>query len=257
MLTLLSPAKKLTTDIHYDDKRTTIQFEDLTCQLVKILKKYSKSDIAQLMGLSDKLAELNFERYQNFSLDESIAVTGPAAFMFQGDVYQTLTVEKFSKKALTFAQSHLAILSGLYGLLRPLDNIYPYRLEMGTKLASAKGKNLYEFWQPTLTQYLNQCLDKHKNSLLINLASNEYSQAIDKANLCHPMVDIVFKEQKAGKERVIGIYAKKARGMMANFIMTNQLDTLEELTNFNQGGYQLDKKQSNDQQLIFVAERSS
>lgn len=254
MLTVLSPAKKLkvTPDLPHPQS-TQVLFANKTMALIERLRPLTVAEIASLMKLSETLARLNFERYQDFDLAGSAdQPSANALFLFQGDVYQSLAADSLNETAIAFAQQHLAILSGLYGLLRPLDLIQPYRLEMGTKLANPAGKDLYVFWQKTITGYLNQQLAEQQNRVLINLASNEYASAIDVATLNYPMVTINFKEKKNGQLKTIGIHAKKARGAMARYLLSNHLDTLEELKQFDGLEYQFAPELSTHKQLTFV-----
>ncbi|KTD77554.1 protein YaaA [Legionella steigerwaltii] len=254
MLILLSPAKKLL-DISKPYVGTTSQplFTDKTKILVKLMKKKSVNDIAALMDLSQDLAELNYKRYQAFDLDEkALPHSYPALFLFQGDVYQGLKAATWEQKNVDYSQNHLRILSGLYGLLKPLDSIQPYRLEMGVRLENPSGKNLYDFWQETVTQSLNQQLAMQKNPVLINLASTEYFKVVDEEKLNYPIVTINFYEKKNAQLKMIGIHAKKARGTMTKFLMQNQFDDLAQLKQFNELGYKFHAPSSTDQHLDFI-----
>lgn len=252
MITLLSPAKKLLSIKKiYADETSETMFDSKTAELIKIMKHQSVDSIAKLMDLSEDLAQLNYDRYQAMN-SSSQSLSYPAIHYFQGDVYQSLRAKEWSKKTLNFAQSHLKILSGLYGILNPLDLIQAYRLEMGVKLANSRGTNLYEFWSETVTEYLNQELAHHQNPQIINLASNEYSKVVNRKKLNFPIIDIHFYENKNEVIKMIGIYSKKARGMMAKFIMENQLDDLESLKHFNQSGYQFNAASSTVKCLEFV-----
>ena len=253
MLTILSPAKKLNElSLENHAMSSEVHFKTKIKALITELKKMTVADIACLMKLSEKLAQLNFERYQDFKISGSKRQPSQnAIFLFKGDVYQSLAAETLTTSGLKYAQKHLAILSGLYGLLKPLDLIQPYRLEMGTKLSNEKGTNLYDFWQDELTDYINQLLAKHKNKLLLNLASTEYSKAINPKKLHHPLVTAHFKENKNGSLKVIGIHAKKARGAMARFIITNQVDSIEQLKSFKDLNYRFDPSISNDENLVY------
>lgn len=253
MLILLSPAKKLLkTSKPYSGITSQYSFSDKTNILVKLMKSKSIAEISALMDLSQELATLNFERYQEFSLDGHSPHTYPALFLFQGDVYQGLQAKSWDQNTVTYSQSHLRILSGLYGLLKPLDSIQPYRLEMGVRLENPCGKNLYDFWQETITHELNQQLEAQKNPLLINLASTEYFKAVAEKKLKHPIVTINFYERKDGQVKMVGIYAKKARGVMAKFIMQNQVDEVEALKQFQELGYEFHPATSSDTHLDFI-----
>ena len=231
MKIIISPAKKLATD-NFINKGTSIQFLEETNYLVRELKTYTISDIKNLMNLSDNLAQLNWQRFQNWNTKD----VGQALFMFKGDVYQGLKAETLSNIELDFAQQNLRILSGLYGLLKPKDLIYPYRLEMGTKLRTKTGNNLYKFWEDRLHQIL---LSELKNGEeIINLASEEYSKAIHLNNFTNPVITPVFKDYKNGKLKVISFYAKRARGEMCNYIIKNKIANAESLKSFSNLGYQ-------------------
>ena len=231
MKIIISPAKKLATD-NFINKGTSIQFSEETICLVNQLKTYTLSDIKDLMKLSDNLAQLNWQRFQNWNTKD----VGQALFMFKGDVYQGLKAETLTNIELDFAQENLRILSGLYGLLKPKDLIYPYRLEMGTKLITKKGNNLYKFWKDKLHQTLLSELKDEEE--IINLASQEYSKALHLKKFSNPVITPVFKDFKNGKLKVISFFAKKARGEMANFIIRNKIKKSENLKSFSNLGYQ-------------------
>lgn len=252
MLILLSPAKKLLNITkHYKNSTSQPSYADKTAILVKLMQAKSIEDIAALMDLSANLAALNFERYQSFD-NHSSTRSYPALFLFQGDVYQALKADSWEKKTVDYSQSHLRILSGLYGLLKPLDCIQPYRLEMGIHLANPIGKNLYDFWQDTITQTLNQQLEEQQNPIVINLASTEYSKAVNEKKLNYPMININFYEQKNNQMKIIGIYAKKARGVMARYLLENKIDDVEQLKQFNELGYQYQQSTSSVTTFNFI-----
>lgn len=249
MLILLSPAKKLLkTTMPYPGKTSQPIFTNKTDILAKLMQSKSVQEIATLMDLSPDLAALNFERYQQF--DKQTAY--PALFLFQGDVYQGLQANTLEPNALDFAQSHLRILSGLYGLLKPLDSIQPYRLEMGVRLENPCGKNLYHFWQETITQALNDELATQKNPMLINLASTEYFKSIHEKKINYPIQTINFYEKKNDQLKIIGIHAKKARGVMARFLIEHQIDNIEQVKDFKLLGYTYHQATSSNQQLDFI-----
>ena len=254
MLTILSPAKKLLQyNTPYLEDTTTPVFQQKTDELIKLMKSFSTADLARLMHLSNDLAELNHQRYQSFKYGVApITQTYPAILLFQGDVYQNLKARDWGKATMQYAQHHLAVLSGLYGLLKPLDVIQSYRLEMGTKLANACGKNLYDFWQTTITNELNKRLATHANPVLVNLASTEYFSAVNTSLLKVPVLTIHFKEQKNNQLKVIGIYAKKARGAMANYIMQHQIDDIEKIKQFTLLNYRYCEKSSDNQNFNFI-----
>ena len=231
MKIIISPAKKLATD-NFINKGTSIQFLEETKYLVKELKTYTVSDLKSLMKLSDNLAQLNWQRFQDWNTKD----VGQALFMFKGDVYQGLKAENFTNIELDFAQENLRILSGLYGLLKPKDLIYPYRLEMGTKLITKTGNNLYKFWENRLHKVLLSELKNEEE--IINLASEEYSKALQINKFSNPVITPVFKDLKNGELKVISFFAKRARGEMVNFIIKNKIKNSENLKSFSNLGYQ-------------------
>lgn len=220
--------------------------------LVKELRKKSADDIKVLMDVSDKIAELNYGRFQEFSTPFSADNARQALYAFKGDVYTGIDIEQYGEEELAFAQQHLRILSGLYGLLRPLDLIQAYRLEMKTKLKNPRGKDLYSFWGSRLTNALNAALATEKEPVLINLASNEYFKAIDKKKLKAEIITPQFKEFKNGKYGIIAIFAKKARGSMTDFIIKNRIEKPEELKTFNMDGYEYSEQQSTAKEWVFI-----
>ena len=235
MKIIISPAKKIAND-NFINKGTSIQFLKETNYLVKELKNYTVSDIKSLMKLSDNLAQLNWQRFQDWNTKD----VGQALFMFKGDVYQGLKADSLTNIELDFAQENLRILSGLYGLLKPKDLIFPYRLEMGTKLRTKSGNNLYKFWENSLHQALLTELKNEEE--IINLASEEYSKALQLSKFDNPVITPVFKDFKNGKLKVISFYAKKARGEMVNFIIKNKITKPENLKYFSNLGYQFTDK---------------
>ena len=235
MKIIISPAKKLATD-NFIIKGTSNRFLEETNYLVKELCKYTLSDIKSLMKLSDNLALLNWKRFQDWNSHG----VGQALFMFKGDVYKGLKADTFTNTELEFAQENLRILSGLYGLLKPKDLIFPYRLEMGTKLKNKNGDNLYKFWGDRLHNTLLSDLEKKEE--IINLASEEYSKAIQIDKFNNPVITPVFKDFKNGKLKVISFFAKKARGEMVNFIVTNKINNSENLKSFSNLGYQFSEE---------------
>jgi len=248
MLAVISPSKTqdfTKTDIvKYSQTRQAKQ----TLELIDILKLKSKDDIAKLMSISEKLANLNFDRFQEFSNEFNLNNAKQAILAFKGDVYNGIDALSLTADDLDFAQENIRMLSGLYGVIRPLDLIQPYRLEMGTKLANPKGKNLYEFWGDGISKVLN--IDESET--LINLASNEYFKGIDKKSLNANIIDIVFKENKNGKYKVIGIYAKRARGLMVNFIIKNRINNAEKLKEFNAEDYTFNTNISDEKTWVFT-----
>ncbi|MEL6493975.1 MAG: peroxide stress protein YaaA [Cyanobacteria bacterium J06623_7] len=243
MLILLSPAKTLDFTTPAPIKNfSQPDFLDDTATLVQQLKQLSAAEISSLMKISDKLGELNSDRFQAWQKDFDDTSAKQALLAFQGDVYQGMAVDNYQPEDFDYAQQHLRILSGLYGVLRPLDLIQPYRLEMGTKLAHAKlqgltANTLYEFWADKLTQAINQQLEDSQQKTVINLASNEYFKAVKPKLLAGEVIAPVFKDWKNGKYKIISFYAKKARGMMASYIIKNRIEDVAKLQNFSEAGY--------------------
>ncbi len=252
MIAILSPAKSLDFEKQFDIKSANTRFNDETQQLIDVLKTKSEEEVQELMSISDKLAQLNVERYDNFK-KRIPKHAKQAALAFQGDVYQGLEAEDFSQEEHDYAQQHIRILSGLYGLLRPLDLIQPYRLEMGTKLKTDKGNNLYDFWGDKITDQLKKDIKSQGDKILINLASNEYFKSINKKEFKKDfkIVDVEFKDFKNGKYKIISFFAKKARGLMARYIVKNQIEKIEDLKGFDLDGYSFDAQDSTDSKLAF------
>tara|TARA_B100000214_G_scaffold266536_1_gene197474 strand:- start:4799 stop:5542 length:744 start_codon:yes stop_codon:yes gene_type:complete len=242
MKIIISPAKKLNDRKINLQNTSDIQFLNETKYLIKELQKYSLIEIKKMMNISDKLALLNYERFQNWDLDSSDVM--PAILLFKGDVYKGLKADSFSNEQLNFAQDHLRIISGLYGLLRPLDLVFPYRLEMGTNIQTNKADNLYEFWNDKLR--LNLISEMKDNEILINLASNEYSKALELNQFKQKVITPVFKDSKNGKLKVISFYAKRARGEMVNFIVQNKIKDISDVKSFDYGGYTFVSEESNE-----------
>jgi len=250
MLVVVSPAKKLNMDpINGIDVTEPIFKEDVE-NLINMARNLSSNELKDLMGISPKLADINKERFLNFGNQEKKA----AVFAFAGDTYKGLNVENLKKNDLDWAQKHLRILSGLYGLLRPLDLIEPYRLEMGSKLKGNHGNTLYEFWDNKISQYLNKYAYEIGTNVLVNCASNEYFNAIKPNTLSLRVVTPVFMERKDGKEKIISFYAKNARGAMARFIIQNQITDFEDIKNFNLDRYSYNPSISDESKLIFTRE---
>ena len=253
MLIVLSPAKTLDYSVDPKSNHTAPQFLSQSSKLIKTLKEKEPKDNASLMGLSDKLATLNFDRYQSWKAAKSVSSDAkPSMLVFKGDVYQGLNAEDFSNKDLKFAQKHLRILSGLYGILRPMDIMKPYRLEMSTKLETSKGKNLYEFWGNLVQNNVIDDLSSQKSDLLINLASKEYFSVLGKMPEFINVVSPVFKDYKSGKYKIISFYAKKARGLLARWIIQNKVTDFEELINFDIDGYRYSKAESTISEPVFL-----
>ena len=251
MIAILSPAKSLDFDTPSKTKSyTNIIFEDETNRLVKKLKKLSAKKIGDLMSISASLSDLNYQRYQGFSEDYTTQNSKQAILAFTGDVYRGLEATSFTEKEFEFAQNHLRILSGLYGLIRPLDLIQPYRLEMGTKFqVTSNVKNLYQFWKDKITSELNTTLN---GDVLINLASNEYFKSIDVKKLNSDVLTIDFKDNKNGQYKTIMTYAKLARGYMTNYMVKNKISKVDELRGFDYEGYSFNNELSQDLNWVFT-----
>jgi cytoplasmic iron level regulating protein YaaA (DUF328/UPF0246 family) len=252
MITLLSPAKTL--DYSQDGKygNTESRLLDNSFKLVDVLKKKSSGKLQKLMNVSKNIADLNVERFQEFREEFTTENSKPAVLAFKGDVYLGLEADTFTKEEMDFAQDHLRILSGLYGLLRPLDLMQPYRLEMGTSLRTSRGKNLYEFWKNRITDLLNDDLANHENKTVVNLASNEYFKAINKKKLDGQLLSINFKEERDGDLKFISFNAKKARGFMAKFIVNHKLDNPNDLKGFDTEGYYFSQDHSSENDWLFI-----
>ncbi|MCW6545881.1 peroxide stress protein YaaA [Yersinia ruckeri] len=252
MLIIISPAKTL----DYQSPLVTTTFTqpellDKSQALIEICRELTPPQIASLMHISDKLAGLNAARFSEWQPDFTPENARQAILAFKGDVYTGMQAQDFSKADFSFAQKHLRMLSGLYGVLRPLDLMQPYRLEMGTKLANPQGKDLYAFWGDILTDKLNQALEQQGDNVLINLASDEYFKAVKPAKLNGTLIKPVFLDQKNGKYKIISFYAKKACGLMSRFIIQNRLEKTEQLIGFNLEGYQFDPALSAKNELVF------
>jgi uncharacterized protein len=235
MITLISPSKTLDFTASAFDLSTQPEFASEALQLAGLMKKKSARDLQELMDISENLAELNVNRYRGFKKVFEIPDAKQALLAFKGDVYTHIDVEHYSEADMDFAQRHLRILSGLYGLLKPLDLIQPYRLEMGIRLGTKKGKNLYEFWGAKIAKAINIVAE---GAPVVNLASQEYFKAVDQNKLKSDIISPVFLEYKNGKYQIVSIYAKQARGMMVDFIIKNRIQNPEELKVFNTGGYE-------------------
>lgn len=253
MLIVVSPAKTL----DYETAPTTPTYSqpgflEHSQSLIEELKKLSVQDVAELMKLSDKLASLNVARYESWSPEFTAENAKQAVLAFKGDVYTGLDADSLSEEDLQFAQAHLRILSGLYGVLKPLDLMQAYRLEMGTKLANSRGKNLYEFWGNIIADQLNHELSELKQSVLINLASNEYYKAAKEKNLQGRIITPAFKDWKNGQYKMISFYAKKARGLMTRYIIQNRIEDPEQLKSFDLEGYRFAPSMSEGDNWTFI-----
>lgn len=251
MLVVLSPAKKLSIDGEKPTDFTLPEYTKEAQQLINVLKKYNPKKLKELMEISPTLAELNNERYNDWQAKHQLKDSKQAMFTFTGEVYSGLNATSFSKKEIDYAQNHLRILSGLYGVLKPMDLIHAYRLEMGTRLNVGVKKNLYEFWADTIVNNINQTLKKQGDDVLVNLASNEYFKAINKKKLKAKVIVPVFKDFKNGEYKTIMVYAKRARGMMAAFIIKNQIKKIDDLIAFDVDGYCYNKAASAANEMVF------
>ncbi|HCQ29057.1 MAG TPA: peroxide stress protein YaaA [Flavobacteriales bacterium] len=253
MLTFLSPAKSLNFEIEVPQlDYSQPLFKQETAKLVEQLKQLSAADIKNLMHVSDNIAQLNYERYKNFRNSFQLPYAKPAALVFTGEVYKGLHANDYTAEDWQFAQEHLRILSGLYGMLRPLDLIQPYRLEMGTKFSFNGYKNLYEYWKEKVTEEIKKELSKQENPVIINLASAEYFKVIDKKILDTEIITPVFKDNKNGTYKTIMMYAKNARGKMASFIVKNKITNPEHLKAFDEDGYIFNKLLSGNSEWVFT-----
>ncbi len=250
MLIIISPAKKLKQTSLNIKGLTDIEFPEESKDLISELRKYKPEELSTLMNISPKLAELNFERYIKWKHPFENEEAGAALFMFNGDVYRGMQTEEFSEEDISFAQKHLRMLSGLYGLIKPLDKIMPYRLEMGTKIKIKSYNNLYQFWDNKITEIINKELKKEK--FLINLASNEYFKAIKQDKINGKIITPVFKESKGDNFKVVAIHAKRARGLMCRFIIKNKLKDTEDLKGFDSENYSFNNELSSETKFVFT-----
>ena len=248
----MSPAKSLDYDTPAGDVPHTLpQFVPQAAELIEVLRAYSPQQIAELMDLSDALSVLNVARYEAWSPKFTAKNAKQAVLAFNGDVYEGLDAKTLSAKQLEWAQEHICILSGLYGVLRPLDWMQPYRLEMGTSLKNPKGANLYKFWGPQIAEYLNERQAKDKAPVIINLASQEYFKSVDRKVLQARVVECVFEDYKGGQYKVISFNAKRARGLMARWAIEHRAQKPEDLLAFDSEGYAYDAKASEPDRLVF------
>jgi cytoplasmic iron level regulating protein YaaA (DUF328/UPF0246 family) len=256
LLIVLSPAKRLDfTEADPALPASERRFRDDTASLSKTTKRQTRADLRHLMGISDDLAKLNAERFKAFDPESVDGVQ--AAFAFAGDVYEGLKARELDAAALGWAQDHLRILSGFYGLLRPLDRIQPYRLEMGTRLKTRRGSSLYDFWGDRISKQLNADAEGQADPTLVNLASQEYFGAVDARALKLPVVTPQFREEKDGESRIISFFAKKARGAMARFAIDERIERAEDLKAFDRDGYRFDKAASSEVEWIFIRSGNS
>lgn len=248
MIIVVSPAKTLDFEsASFTESFTEPGFLDDSEILVNTLRDVSSEGVMSLMGVSQKIADLNVKRMQDWSRPFNTQNAKQAVYAFKGDVYTGLAVESMDAAGLEYIQKHLRILSGLYGVMRPLDLMQPYRLEMGTKLQNPRGKNLYEFWGNLLTEYLNS----EEKGVLVNLASNEYFKAVKAKGIKARIITPIFKDEKGGKYKIISFYAKKARGLMVRYAADNKVDDVEALKAFDYAGYRFSSEESNDTDWVF------
>jgi len=252
MLVIISPAKTLKTDLQAIENSTTPVLINKAKKLAGILKGYNPTKLSELMGISTKLSWLNFERYQQWKSPYIYKDAFNAIYAFRGEVYNGLDIDSFSEEDVAYTKDHLRILSGLYGVLKPLDAILPYRLEMGTKLTVHEHKNLYQFWGDLITQALNKDLKAFGENTLINLASEEYFKSINTKLLKANIITPIFKENKNDNYKIISIYAKKARGMMTRFIMKNRITHADDIKHFEHEGYYFNEILSNKSSFVFT-----
>lgn len=257
MLIVISPSKALDFEAQADAAQySQPRFLDQSKNLIDTLRQLDVTKVASLMSLSDKLAGLNVARYQGWQIPFDLTNAKQAMLAFKGDVYTGLDAQTLSQEDVAYAQTHLRILSGLYGVLKPLDLIQPYRLEMGTKLNNTKGDNLYQFWGAQLRESL-AAEPALQDKVLINLASNEYFKAVDAKNLKVRLITPVFKDWKNGQYKIISFYAKKARGLMSRYVITNKLNEPEDLKAFDYEGYQYSAEMSKDDEWVFTRDHAA
>ena len=255
MIIVISPAKTLDFETPARTKEFSLPaFLDDSSVLIDQLKTLEPDQIGKLMSISSKLATLNSNRYYEWTQPFNLENAKQAMYAFKGDVYTGLDAETLDENDVAFAQNHLRILSGLYGMLKPLDLMQPYRLEMGTQLKNIRGNNLYEFWGDAITEAINRDLKKQKTDILINLASNEYFKSVKPEKLNATVITPVFKDQKNGVYKIISFFAKKARGLMSRYIIQHQLTVPEEIKRFDVAGYGFDEDESSDCEWVFKRE---
>lgn len=254
MLMILAPSKTQDFSIPPPAAATQPPLLQESELLIGELRKYSVQELAVLMKMSERLAEQTHQRIKEFQLPFTLQNARPALMAFQGDVYSGIQTEEYGEEDLEYAQDHLRILSGLYGILRPLDLMQAYRLEMGCKLVNSRGRNLYAFWQEKVTAELNQTLAGQKEAVIVNLASVEYSKVIDKKSLQATILQIDFKERKGEGYRTVAIHAKRARGRMVDFAISNRVEEVEELKGFELDGYTFRPDLSKENHYLFTRE---
>jgi len=251
LLTIISPAKKLDySPVEKNIDSTIPSLLEHSSELIKDLKSLNPQEVSSLMSLSDKLGALNYERFQEWETPFTKSNSKQAILAFKGDVYQGLDAESLSETELIWAQKHVRILSGLYGILKPMDLMQAYRLEMGTKFATKRGHNLYDFWNSIITEELNKNFSSD-NTNLLNLASNEYFKSINVSELKANVISPVFMDKKNGKYKIISFFAKKARGLMTRYVIKNRIEDITDIRNFEEGGYFFNEAMSEDNRPVF------
>ena len=251
LVTIISPAKKLDySPVEKNIDSTIPSLLEHSNELIKDLKSLNPQEVSSLMSLSDKLGALNYERFQEWKTPFTKSNSKQAILAFKGDVYQGLDAESLSETELIWAQKHVRILSGLYGILKPMDLMQPYRLEMGTKFTTPRGQNLYDFWNSIITEELNKNFSSD-NTNLLNLASNEYFKSINVSELKANVISPVFMDKKNGKYKIISFFAKKARGLMTRYVIKNRIEDITDIQNFEEGGYFFSEAMSEDNKPVF------
>lgn len=252
MITIISSTKSLDMQKAYKiNEATEPVFLAEAMELAELLKNYSQEELMKLMKISEKLAEVNYDRYMNFHKEE--VVSKEALFSFSGDVYKAMNPFDYSEEHVEFAQNHLRILSGLYGVLKPLDKIKEYRLEMATKVENANNKDLYSFWTEKITNNILKEVSGQERKAILNLASLEYSKTLDRAKLKDiEIFDVEFKENRNGQFKIVGTYAKKARGTMVSYIIKNKIDSIEDVKKFKEDGYVFNEEVSTENNIVFT-----
>lgn len=257
MLSLISPAKTLDYETALPtDQSTQPRLLDASAELIEVCQMLSSTEVASLMGVSEKIAQLNVARFKDWRQPFDFSNARQAVFAFKGDVYTGLDAYTLTPSQLEFAQGHLRMLSGLYGLLRPLDLMMPYRLEMGTKLRNPQGANLYDFWGDRITQLINQDLEQSNSHTLFNLASDEYYKSVKVNQVKADIIRPVFLDQKNDQYKIISFYAKKARGLMARYIIDHQIKHVDDVKAFSVGGYYFDAVSSSSKELVFKRDQA-
>ncbi len=252
MLIIVSPSKRLDLSDKQPNGKAMPKFHKRSLELINILKDKTREDIKGLMKLSDNLTELNYERYHAYSNKFNVKNSKAAMYAFQGDVFQGLAPEDFGESEIEFAENHFRVLSGLYGLLKPMDKMQAYRLEMGTRLNNDQGTNLYHFWGDQITDEINKLLKNIDDPFLVNLASNEYYEVVNKSKIKYPILNFTFKEYRDGKLKFISFNAKKARGLMSRFIIKNNIRNKEDLKGFDLEDYTYESNLSSDIEYVYV-----